>query len=340
MTSGTSKQSIFNNNNNNNNNAANKNQPTSLPSTLKSSSSSPSDNKFEGISAANNPAPRLPSRPVSKAGRRSRSSKTTAWTSPDPVTTTSAKLSPDTKPKPTQLATIVNSSPSQRSKGRSVSNPPPIQPKPFISKFNNSKPDVPNQSKPDGIQKPPPAPATASKTTPAVPLRQVAARREQWQRLPDNNKTSDNDNDDNESTNVKPSEILMRTRSKSNGWTQPTQKNAPPVLPARNIAPKVEAAVGIAAAKKTPPPPPPSRPVQSGPKVPARYEELFSAIHDEGYVDGPTAKVIWKRSKVTDEALAKIWQQCDPQGSGLLDKNAFIQGMREIDALLGQQPSK
>ncbi|KAI8148807.1 hypothetical protein BJV82DRAFT_663161 [Fennellomyces sp. T-0311] len=280
--------------------------PASKPSSVssaKSSSpsvssvSSPPKNKLDAIPAGSSPAPRLPSRPVSKAGRRSRSSK--SITSSEPLT--SSKPPPNPKPKPSQFSAIHSP---QRAKGRSVSNPPPIQPKPFISKLNNgSKPDVPVQSKPDSIRKPPPALATASKTTPAVPLRPT-----QWhQQRPS------------EDTNVKPSELLMRSRSKSNGWTQ-SPKTVPPDLPARNPPP---------AAKKTPPPPPPSRPV-------ARYEELFNAIHDEGYVDGQTARIIWKRSKISDETLAKIWEQCDPQGSGLLDKSAFIQGMREIDAFLGQ----
>ncbi|KAG2225015.1 hypothetical protein INT45_003215 [Circinella minor] len=350
---------------------------SSLPSSSSAglSSSSNKDNKknLDGIPGASNPAPRLPSRPVSKAGRRSRSSKmmsTAVAASPEPVATiSSTKLPPPgPKPKPSQLSAIASdaaietsNSPSQRSKGRSISNPPPIQPKPFISKSininnnnsnNHTKPDVPpTQNKPEGIIKKQSAAAaqasttTTLKTTPAVPARPgIIDNNQQWQQQQENQSDDSNNNSNTEDTNVKPSEILMRTRSKSNGWTQPTSKynNNVPVLPARSAAQKTEATavVAITSAKKTPPPPPPSRPVQrqqngpTTPGVPIRYEELFSAINDKGYVDGETTKIIWQRSKVADELLAKIWQQCDPQGSGLLDKNAFIQGMREIDAIL------
>ena len=340
--------------------------PSSSPSGSASSPSLNKDNKtkLDGIPGASNPAPRLPSRPVSKAGRRSRSSKaisTAVKSSPEPVVTTSStKLPPPgPKPKPSQFSVVASdavitasNSPSQRSKGRSISNPPPIQPKPFISKSNNnntnnSKPHIPpTQNKPEGIIKKRPLGAihapttTASKTTHPIPARPTTIERDQQWQQQQQQQQSNNSNDNTEDTNVKPSEILMRTRSKSNGWTQPTSKynSNVPVLPARNITPRTEA---TAAAKKTPPPPPPSRPVQRQQNVPAasgvpvQYEELFNAIHDEGYVDGQTAKLIWQRSKVEDELLAKIWQHCDPQGSGLLDKNAFIQGMREIDTLLG-----
>ncbi|KAI7856951.1 hypothetical protein BDC45DRAFT_502701 [Circinella umbellata] len=348
--------------------------PSESPAGLSSSSNKDNKINLDGIPGASNPAPRLPSRPVSKAGRRSRSSKmvtTAVAASPDPVATiSSTKLPPPgPKPKPSQFSVIASdavietsNSPSQRSKGRSISNPPPIQPKPFISKSiinnnnNHTKPDIPpTQNKPEGIIKKqsPPAAAQAStattlKTTPAIPARPgTIEHNQQWQQQQQQQKIQSDDSNNNsntEDTNVKPSEILMRTRSKSNGWTQPTSKynNNVPVLPARSAVQKTEAtaAVAIATAKKTPPPPPPSRPVQrqqngpAAPRVPIRYEELFNAINDKGYVDGETTKIIWQRSKVADELLAKIWQQCDPQGSGLLDKNAFIQGMREIDAIL------
>lgn len=230
---------------------------------------------------------------------------------------------PAPHPKPPQLSKESSSPTSPRAKGRSVSNPPPLQPKPsFSTKQSIIKPEVPVQSKPEVIRKPPPPPPTQATATPALPVRPVAARREQFEQ-------SDNTTNNN------------RARSKSNGWKPPSTtitSNTPPLLPARTNAmpvaqrqppppppPSLE--------KKTPPPPPPSRPVQST----YRYEELFNAIHDEGIVDGETARVIWKRSKVSDEVLARIWQQCDPKGCGMLDKAAFIQGMREIDIVLAQK---
>ncbi|KAI9275620.1 hypothetical protein BDA99DRAFT_192110 [Phascolomyces articulosus] len=308
--------------------------PSSKSHPLKSSLST---NKLEGIPGSSNPAPRLPSRPISNAGRRSRSSKTTTTLAsiPKPVPSTSAKLPPEPKPKSSQFEVSTTSNPpTQRSKNRSISNPPPIQPKPFIPKFNN-KPDIPVQNKPDIARKPPSTSAITSKTTPPVPAKPAAIEYQQWQQQREESDTT-------EDTNVKPSEILKRARSKSNSGPQPTpNNNSPPVLPARSITPMVNAAAsgkGTGAAeitKRAPPRLPSSRPVQQiNSKAPARYEALFNAVHDDGYVDGQTAKIIWKRSKVTDEELAKIWEHCDPQGGGLLDRNMFIQGMREIDALL------
>lgn len=289
--------------------------------------------KLADLPTATNPAPKLPSRPVSTASRRPRSSRSTSTTSskvntPSPTmnaTTLEKKQTPPAPhPKPPQLSKESSSPTSPRAKGRSVSNPPPLQPKPsFSTKQSIIKPEVPVQSKPEVIRKPPPPPPpTQATATPALPVRPVAARREQFEQ-------SDNTANNN------------RARSKSNGWKPPSTtitSNTPPLLPARTNAmpvaqrqppppppPSLE--------KKTPPPPPPSRPVQST----YRYEELFNAIHDEGIVDGETARVIWKRSKVSDEVLARIWQQCDPKGCGMLDKAAFIQGMREIDIVLAQK---
>ncbi|KAI9313379.1 hypothetical protein BX666DRAFT_1975973 [Dichotomocladium elegans] len=68
----------------------------------------------------------------------------------------------------------------------------------------------------------------------------------------------------------------------------------------------------------------------------SRYEDLFDKIQDDGVVDAQTVKLIWERSRVSDEALSRIWKRCDPQGHGKLDKAGFIQGLREIDALLAQ----
>lgn len=287
--------------------------------------------KLADLPTATNPAPKLPSRPVSTASRRPRSSRSTSTTpsvskanTPSPTMNAAIiekkQTPPAPHPKPPQLSQDTSSSTSPRAKGRSVSNPPPLQPKPsFSAKQSAIKPEVPVQSKPEVIRKPPPPPPTQAAATPALPVRPVAARREQFEQ-------SDN--------------TANRARSKSNGWKPPsTTSNTPPLLPARTNAipvaqrqPPPPPSSSIME-KKTPPPPPPSRPVQST----YRYEELFNAINDDGIVDGETARVIWKRSKVPDDVLARIWQQCDPKGCGMLNKAAFIQGMREIDTVLAQK---
>ncbi|KAJ8657468.1 hypothetical protein O0I10_006770 [Lichtheimia ornata] len=289
--------------------------------------------KLADLPTATNPAPKLPSRPTSTASRRPRSSRSTSTTpsvsktnTPSPTINAAIiekkQTPPAPHPKPPQLSQDTSSSPtSPRAKGRSVSNPPPLQPKPsFSAKQHAIKPEVPVQSKPEVIRKPPPPPTQATTPTPALPVRPVAARREQFEQ-------SEN------TTN--------RARSKSNGWKPPSTTattNTPPLLPARtNAIPVAQRQPppppSSIMEKKTPPPPPPSRPVQST----YRYEELFNAINDDGIVDGETARVIWKRSKVPDDVLARIWQQCDPKGCGMLNKAAFIQGMREIDTVLAQK---
>ncbi|KAI7881977.1 hypothetical protein K492DRAFT_176612 [Lichtheimia hyalospora FSU 10163] len=293
--------------------------------------------KLADLPTATNPAPKLPSRPSSTASRRPRSSRSTSTTpstskanTPSPTMNAAIiekkQTPPAPHPKPPQLSQESSSPTSPRAKGRSVSNPPPLQPKPsFSPKQHPIKPEVPVQSKPEVIRKPPPPPTTTqaiAAPTPTLPVRPVAARREQFEQ-------SDNT-------------VNNRARSKSNGWKPPStitnNTPSPPLLPARNNAIPVAQRQPpppppSSMEKKTPPPPPPSRPVQST----YRYEELFNAIHDQGIVDGETAKVIWKRSKVSDDILARIWQQCDPKGCGMLDKAAFIQGMREIDIVLSQK---
>ncbi|KAI9322564.1 hypothetical protein BX666DRAFT_632016 [Dichotomocladium elegans] len=280
-------------------------QPSALVSQKTSSSRNlvKTSSQLNNLPAAHNPAPRLPSRPSALPGRRPRSTKSSSGV------TSSLALPPNPKPKPTQLECVPLSP--RGNKGRSVSNPPPIQPKPLA--LTPSRPDLPGNSKRDAVRKPPPPPAQQSSPhTPALPARPVAARRDQFeqkqQEVPARN------------------DVLNRARSKSNGWKPST----PPVLPARTVSTRQ---IGEPV-KKTPPPPPPSRPVQIST---SRYEDLFNAIHDDGVVDGHTARIIWRRSRVPDDMLARIWQQCDPQGVGLLNKQAFIQGMREIDAILAQK---
>ncbi|KAL0095727.1 hypothetical protein F4703DRAFT_1084799 [Phycomyces blakesleeanus] len=67
-----------------------------------------------------------------------------------------------------------------------------------------------------------------------------------------------------------------------------------------------------------------------------RYETLFDTIQDQGIVDGELVKALWRKSHIPDRILGHLWDQCDPNHQGLLDKQAFIQGMRAIDAFLLQ----
>jgi hypothetical protein len=100
--------------------------------------------------------------------------------------------------------------------------------------------------------------------------------------------------------------------------------------------------------KATPPPPPPSRQpknyannnnghLQIDGASKARYQMLFDTINDDGYVDGETTQIIWRKSKLSDEDLAGVWKECDPEHKGLLDKERFIEGMGRIDEILSKQ---
>ncbi|CEP19603.1 hypothetical protein [Parasitella parasitica] len=184
-------------------------------------------------------------------------------------------------------------------------------------------------------------------------------------------KSADNAKDQLDNANIKPSVVLKnnRARSATNPVSSPSSTAPPewmaalkpeaptitkPVLYERPTSPiahpvsrspasTAAAAVKIEPAKKkaNPPPPPPSRPPKSKniasdshSKKKQRYEVLFESIHDDGYVDGETAHFVWLKSKLSNEDLARIWKECDPDHKGLLDKHAFIDGMSKIDELL------
>lgn len=131
-------------------------------------------------------------------------------------------------------------------------------------------------------------------------------------------------------------------------YERPTSPVAYPV--SRSPAPVAAAVIEPAKKKSNPPPPPPSRPpknlnntnntsskssfLDSNNATKQRYEILFETIHDDGFVDGETAHFLWLKSKLSNEDLARIWKECDPDHKGLLDKHAFIDGMSKIDELL------
>lgn len=114
----------------------------------------------------------------------------------------------------------------------------------------------------------------------------------------------------------------------------PVSRSPAPVAAA--VIEPATAASTVTNTKKNPPPPPPSRPPksQNNSNGKQRYEVLFDTIHDDGYVDGETAHFVWLKSKLSNEDLARIWRECDPDHKGLLDKHAFIDGMSKIDELL------
>ncbi|KAI6127753.1 hypothetical protein EDD16DRAFT_1533952 [Pisolithus croceorrhizus] len=54
-------------------------------------------------------------------------------------------------------------------------------------------------------------------------------------------------------------------------------------------------------------------------------------VSAEEKLNGRIVKYIWKTSRLDRRKLWDIWNDCDPQKTGSLDRNAFVQGMWRID---------
>ncbi|KAK4519562.1 uncharacterized protein ATC70_009798 [Mucor velutinosus] len=286
-----------------------------------------------------------------------------------PVRETNEKTNsapPALKPKP-QIAATAQPNLPPRPKLRSTSNPPPIQPKPAMSSIeillSKNKNELAVSATPSKSTTPPPRNAATKpvlSSTNKKPFNLSSKPSlDSWQSL-DNAKESSHD------VNIKPSALLKNNRVRSatnpvsystmpewmsavNKQPKPSTATKPAPVPyerptspiahpvSRSPAPVAAAVIEPAAAttKKNPPPPPPSRPPKSqNSNSKQRYEVLFDTIHDDGYVDGETAHFVWLKSKLSNEDLARIWRECDPDHKGLLDKHAFIDGMSKIDELL------
>ncbi|RCI06114.1 hypothetical protein CU098_013591 [Rhizopus stolonifer] len=282
-----------------------------------------------------------------------------------------ASLPPILKPKP-QLSQPTL--PPRPKKLRSVSNPPPLQPKPTFSSAEPSsvspkKTPITTSPKTVSPQTPPrlgtkPSSAiyqqklqSASKSISPPVSPPPPGKLSQQHNMFDNPAKEENVSED---ANLRPSVLLNRARSatnppyfgpkptidsivhvpKLNNTKKLSSAGLPKsVLANTRVVEKSNSAESVEPKKKVAPPPPPSRPpkndgkfVDSGAK--ARYEALFDTVEDDGYVDGETVFVIWMKSKLTKDELARVWKECDPDHRGLLDKNAFIHGMGKIDVIL------
>ncbi|KAG0168176.1 hypothetical protein DFQ28_004933 [Apophysomyces sp. BC1034] len=291
---------------------------------------------------AGHPAPRLPSRPALRAGRRSKLMKTTEMTDNDKdgekeSSTTSQPLPPALKPKP-----ATPTLPPRPTKLRSASNPPLIRSaKPQIlspSENNNNNNNIKSASAastsrakfvlPTTIPRPaedenvkPSSLRTRAMSTTTTPagLAQKQGDAIKLNLIHDSKKGG-----------------IPSPSSSSPSSSSPSSRPTPPSLPHRAREP-----MHLPNQKKTtqPPPPPPSRLPKVDIAARARYEGLFEAIHDEGFVDGDTARIIWCRSCLPEDTLARVWRECDPKYQGLLDKQAFVLGMSRIDELLQNFPN-
>ncbi|KAI8091729.1 hypothetical protein BDF21DRAFT_148064 [Thamnidium elegans] len=301
------------------------------------------------IPVSSNPMPRLPSRPVSTANRRSRNSRSTSTStntlnkpSTLPAVKETEKVAPPIlKPKPVLSQPHLPPRPSTKS--RSTSNPPPIQPKPAMSSIEIllSK-NAEKKSSNEHLSKVQPPPVSnkpnfvpkqqASKST-LIGLSSIPSFAASRPSL-DNRRSNESDTD----ANIKPSTLLNRARSQTN----PTN-NSPVDWASMLTKPKSSSVIKLDNShekpikKSIPPPPPPSRQPKSkqmDQELKHRYEILFETIQDDGYVDAETARFIWLKSKLSIEDLSRIWKECDVEHKGLLDKQSFMDGMTRIDRLL------
>lgn len=311
------------------------------------------------VPVSSNPMPRLPSRPVSTASKRSRNSRFTPSPCTTPNTTNVLPAVKETektipppilKPKPV-LASQPFLPPRPTTKLRSTSNPPPIQPKPAMSSIEILLSKNAEKKNTETMSKTPPR-VTANKPIVSMYQPKPLVSKASVVPLPGTAKPVSIPNfvsrpsldswrsEDSTDVNLKPSALLNRGRSATNpisntsvDWSSVLTKPKSSSV----LKPTVEKILDTKPIKKAPPPPPSRCRNKSHVMDDTsrhRYEILFDSIHDDGFVDGETARFIWLKSKLSNEELCRVWKECDPDHKGLLDKHAFIDGMGRIDAML------
>ncbi|KAI8989807.1 hypothetical protein BD414DRAFT_460000 [Trametes punicea] len=65
----------------------------------------------------------------------------------------------------------------------------------------------------------------------------------------------------------------------------------------------------------------------------SRSGSVDEEVNSEERLDGAVVRAIWKLSRLKRETLRLIWSvmECDPAGTGSLDRDAFVKGMWRID---------
>ncbi|CEG71239.1 hypothetical protein RMATCC62417_07001 [Rhizopus microsporus] len=325
------------------------------------------------IPAPSNPMPRLPSRPVSTASRKSRNnSQISSASTPSVLNQQTPSLSkeerpesilekanppPILKPKPVLPQPCL---PPRPNKARSASNPPLLQPKPNLTLLENSSgqdtKEINNTTQATSLS-PPTPPRVGAKPPPVLYQQKLQSFISQkaisppfspptkpTTLTPPSPPRTMLNGQKNSISNLKPSAYLNRARSVTNppyfGQKPTMDCNSPKLtsIPKSSVETKVNS---TELKKKVAPPPPPSRPPKSklafiSDDAKARYEALFDAIHDDGYVDSQTVYKIWIKSKISKDKLARIWKESHPDQKGLLDRHAFVYGMGKIDEILKQ----
>ncbi|OBZ84373.1 hypothetical protein A0J61_07573 [Choanephora cucurbitarum] len=321
-----------------------------MPNTTKSSQLT--------ANSSSNPMPRLPSRPVSAAVLKSRQNRNAK---PKEITP-KPKLQPVLPPRPSKPSTSSNAPPPIHPK------PAMSSIEILLNRNNNSNKQKPMPEEPLSSSSVTmgPTPTSSKSMRPKKPdsnsKPNLVTRTDNW---------ASNHTDD---ANIKPSALFNRARSATNpntssthafDWESNSTKSLslsssnspsvsntilPPPPPASRTIPvqdRLPTPIAQEATKTTtdtkkranPPPPPPSRPSSKSAQrrlTPAekRYESLFQTVQDQGLLDGETVHCIWIKSKLSNEDLARIWRECDPNHKGVLDKQAFLDGMTKIDECL------
>jgi hypothetical protein len=67
---------------------------------------------------------------------------------------------------------------------------------------------------------------------------------------------------------------------------------------------------------------------EPGSRVEPEIDELVGA---EEHLEGAVVAQIWSWSHLDKAILKAIWSECDPTGSGILDRESFVKGMWRLD---------
>ncbi|KAF8470399.1 hypothetical protein DFH94DRAFT_770895 [Russula ochroleuca] len=75
--------------------------------------------------------------------------------------------------------------------------------------------------------------------------------------------------------------------------------------------------------------PPPPSPIPS--PTPPSSALTEKELGPDARLDGRLVREIWLKSRLQPQRLRGIWSECDPDGTGSLDRDAFVRGMLRID---------
>ncbi|KAH9993831.1 hypothetical protein BJV77DRAFT_997098 [Russula vinacea] len=79
-------------------------------------------------------------------------------------------------------------------------------------------------------------------------------------------------------------------------------------------------------------PPPPPLPISaSSSPTPPGSALTEKELGPDARLDGRLVREIWLKSRLGPQRLRGIWSECDPDGTGSLDRDAFVRGMSRID---------